>query len=43
MGLHPPDRLNTGRAGGRAKGKGFNNIISMWPDGDDMDRHVEGP
>ena len=47
MGL---DQLYTGRAGGGATGKGFNNIIStvstvcpMWPDGNDVGRCVEGP
>ena len=42
--------LYTGRAGGSARGKGFNNIFftipsgcSKWPNGNDMGRRVEGP
>ena len=47
MGL---DQLYTGRAGGSARVKGFNSIISapftvcpLWPDGKGVGRRVEGP
>ena len=40
MGL---DQLYTGRAGGSSRGKGFNNIVYIWPGGNDIARRVEGP
>ena len=45
-----PRSTYTGRAGGSARGKGFNNtfftrssVCSMWPDGNDMGRRIDGP
>ena len=45
-----PRSTYTGRAGGSARGKGFNNtfftrssVCSMWPDGNDMGRGIDGP
>ena len=45
-----PRSTYTGRAGGSARGKGFNDtfftrssVCSMWPDGNDMCRRIDDP